>query len=86
MREILFYTTQHCSLCEAAMDALLALPEAQGSRLRTIDVSLDEKLMAAYGARIPVVAVGAQEIQAPFDKSTLQRWLQNLQLNHGADQ
>lgn len=78
MREILLYTTQHCSLCDAAMDALLALPEVQGSHLRTIDVALDEKLTAAYGARIPVVVVGTQEIQAPFDQSTLQRWFQNL--------
>ena len=54
MKDIVFYTTQHCGLCEAAMDALLALPEAQGSRLRTIDVALDDHLMAAYGTRIPV--------------------------------
>ena len=78
MKDIVFYTTQHCELCEAAMDALLALPEAQGSRLRTIDVALDDQLMAAYGTRIPVVAVGEAELQAPFDQGTLQKWLQRF--------
>ena len=52
MKEIVFYTTQHCGLCEAAMDALLALPEAQGSQLRTVDIALDDDLMAQYGTRI----------------------------------
>jgi hypothetical protein len=78
MKEIVFYTTQHCSLCEAAMDALLSLPEVQGSSLRTIDIALDDALMAQYGALIPVVAVGASQLEAPFDQDTLRQWLQNL--------
>ncbi|MGB0997173.1 MAG: glutaredoxin family protein [Pseudomonadales bacterium] len=78
MKEIVFYTTQHCGLCEAAMDALLALPEAQGSQLRTVDIALDDDLMAQYGTRIPVIAVGESELQAPFDQKALQKWLQDI--------
>jgi len=78
MKEIVFYTTQHCSLCEAAMDALLALPEAQGSQLRTIDVAESDALMEQFGALIPVVAVGESRLAAPFDQAMLQQWLRDL--------
>ena len=77
MREIILYTTQHCSLCDAALDVLLWLPEARGFSLRTLDIAMDEDLLNEFGARIPVIAIGDAQLDAPFDAPTLQRWLKD---------
>ena len=77
MREIILYTTQHCSLCDAAFDMLLSLPEARACSLTTLDIATDEILMDQFGERIPVVAIGDAQLDAPFDAPTLQRWLKN---------
>ena len=77
MREIILYTTQHCSLCDAALDVLLSLPEARGFSLRTLDIAMDEDLLNEFGARIPVIAIGDAQLDAPFDAPTLQRWLKD---------
>tara|TARA_B100000902_G_C27166658_1_gene841586 strand:+ start:96 stop:341 length:246 start_codon:yes stop_codon:yes gene_type:complete len=75
MREIIFYTTQHCSLCDAALDLLLSLPEARGFGLTTLDIAADQNLLNEFGERIPVIAIGDVQLDAPFDALTLQRWL-----------
>jgi hypothetical protein len=77
MREIVLFTTQYCSLCDAALDVLLSLPEARGFSLRTLDIAMDEDLLNEFGARIPVIAIGDAQLDAPFDASTLQRWLKD---------
>ena len=77
MREIILYTTQHCSLCDAALDVLLSLPEVRGFSLRTLDIAMDEDLLNEFGARIPVIALGDAQLDAPFDAPTLQRWLRD---------
>ena len=77
MREIILYTTQHCSLCDAALDVLLSLPEARGFRLTTLDIATNENLLEEFGERIPVIAIGDAQLDAPFDAPTLQRWLKD---------
>jgi hypothetical protein len=77
MQEIILYTTEHCSLCDAAIDLLLSLPESRGRTLKTLDIAADDKLMIEFGHRIPVVAVGDKELDAPFDAERLGHWLQN---------
>ena len=77
MRAIMFYTTQHCSLCDAALDLLLSLPEVRSSSLTTLDIALDDRLLVEFGDRIPVIAVGDAQLDGPFDALTLQSWLQD---------
>ena len=77
MQEIILYTTEHCSLCDAAIDLLLSLPESRGRTLKTLDIATYDKLMIEFGHRIPVVAVGNKELDAPFDAELLGQWLQN---------
>lgn len=77
MREIVLYTTEHCSLCDAAMDLLLSLPEIRGCTLRTLDIATSDQLMVEFGSRIPVIVVGDAQLDAPFDAEKLRLWLQN---------
>jgi hypothetical protein len=53
------------------------LPESRGRTLKTLDIAADDKLMIEFGHRIPVVAVGDKELDAPFDAERLGHWLQN---------
>ena len=77
IREIVLYTTEHCSLCDVAMDLLLSLPEIKGCALRTLDIASSDRLMAEFAQRIPVVAIGNAQLDAPFDAEKLRDWLQN---------
>lgn len=77
MREIVLYTTEHCSLCDAAIDLLLSLPEIRGCSLRTLDIATSDQLIVEFGQRIPVVAIGDAELDAPFNAEKLREWLQN---------
>jgi hypothetical protein len=76
MREIVLYTTEHCSLCDAAMDLLLSIPEIRGCTLRTLDIATSDQLMVEFGQRSPVVAIGDAQLDAPFDAEKLREWLQ----------
>jgi hypothetical protein len=72
---LVLYSTDHCALCEQALDLLLSMPEAAGATLHVVDVAGSEELVARYGARLPVLAVGEAEFAWPFTRATLSRWL-----------
>lgn len=63
---LILYTTAHCTLCEQALDMLLALPEVAGHELLVIDIANDEVLLSRYGEMIPVLRCFDLELTAPF--------------------
>ena len=42
------------------------MPEVRGTALRTVEIADDDRLVERYGERIPVLAVGDQELEWPF--------------------
>ena len=62
---------------DAAMDLLLSLPEIRGCSLRTLDIATSDQLMVEFGQRIPVVAIGDAQLDAPFNAEKFREWLQN---------
>ena len=74
-RELVLYSTDGCTLCEEVLALLLSLPQARGYRLTVTDIALDDALVARYGARIPVLACGGRELEAPIAAADLARWL-----------
>ena len=59
--EVVLYSRPGCHLCDEARDALAALrDEGPAFELREVDIEGDERLLAAYMERIPVVEVGGE--------------------------
>jgi glutaredoxin len=59
--EVVLYSRPGCHLCDEARDALAALrDEVPAFELREVDIEGDERLLAAYLERIPVVEVGGE--------------------------
>ena len=79
MLTIKLYTTDHCSLCEQALDLLLGMPEMAGFELLTVDIAADDQLMQTYGELIPVLEARGYELISPFDRASVQCWLAQLQ-------
>lgn len=67
----MFYSTDHCALCERALEALFSMPELQGWALKVIDLAADSALMERYGERIPVLVLNGVEYDGPFDRAAL---------------
>jgi len=61
--EVVLYTRPGCHLCDDARDALAALRD-EGPRfeLREVDIERDDRLLAAYMERIPVVEIAGQAV------------------------
>ena len=63
-----FYRRDDCGMCDDARRALQALMEERARRgspnprVRYVNVSGRPELEERYGARVPVIAVGADEI------------------------
>lgn len=63
---IVLYSTDHCTLCDLALDLLFSMPELQGRSLEVVDVAADDALLDRYGERLPVLRLGACELSWPF--------------------
>jgi glutaredoxin len=62
-RTLVLYTRPGCHLCDEARAELLALaPELNGIELRELNIETDERLLAAYLERIPVVELDGEPI------------------------
>ncbi len=72
---MILYSTEHCSLCEQALDWLFSMPELAGHALEVIDIAESDDLVASYGERLPVLRVGENEMDWPFDAEVLARML-----------
>jgi len=51
------YSKPDCHLCDDAKAILLNMQRRDGFALREVNIATDEKLLAEYGARIPLVFV-----------------------------
>lgn len=79
-RALYLYTTDHCHLCDEAMSLLLTDPAVApllaGLRLVTVDVALDDELLARFGEQVPVLARGARTLGWPFDGDAVRDFLE----------
>ena len=78
-------STDHCSLCEQALDSLLGMPQVAGLELVVVDIAADDQLMADYGEQIPVLRALGQELAAPFTADQVLRFLDRLAAQHQTD-
>ncbi len=68
---LVLYSTDHCTLCEEALELLFSMPELQGFSLQVIDVATDPMLTELYGERLPVLSSGIVELDWPFNAATV---------------
>ena len=68
-------STDHCTLCDQAMDLLTSMPELGGLTLVVVDVADDPRLVERYGERLPVLVFRDRELNWPFTGSELRGWL-----------
>lgn len=66
MNRLVLFSTDHCALCERALDLLASMPELRGRPLQVIDVAGDDVLEERYGSRLPVLLAGTHELTWPF--------------------
>lgn len=71
-------TTDHCTLCDAALDLLLQIPQCAGCALRTVDVTTDDALFARYAADVPVLRAQGAELAWPFSADDVVSWLETF--------
>ena len=69
--KIILFSTDYCTLCDAALELLMSMPELRGLSLRVVDVANDEHLLSRYGERLPVVRVGERELDWPFGREEI---------------
>lgn len=58
---VTLYGKPGCHLCEDARAVLDAVRAERPFELEEVDVTLDPRLHARYGERIPIVAIGGEE-------------------------
>ena len=73
MSVLTLYSKPDCHLCVQARTALLGLRRELGFELREVDITTDEALHRAYFERIPVVALGEEELSEYFVDEPLLR-------------
>jgi hypothetical protein len=82
---LLLLSTDHCSLCEKALDLLLSMPELQGLGLDVVDVADDDALLSRFADRLPVLAVRSADnsltdtLDWPFNPAAVSGWLRQLE-------
>ena len=76
MKNLTFYTTAGCHLCELAANLISQLESTRGIAVVEIDIVTDRKLADRYGTRIPVVSRSdvQQELSWPFTLEQLERF------------
>lgn len=70
---LLLLSTEHCTLCEQALDLLLSMPELRGTTLNVVDVAEHEALLERYGPRLPVLCYEGRELDWPFGGAEVAR-------------
>lgn len=58
--KVVIYSKPECHLCEQAKAELLRIQKQHGFQLDEVDISRDEKLLAEFGARIPLIWVNGR--------------------------
>lgn len=74
MKQIILYTTSGCHLCEQAKALLEPLVTSRRLWLKEVEIADSDELLAHYGVRIPVIAMGGAgaELNWPFDSQELE--------------
>lgn len=76
MRSVVLYGRDGCCLCEQALELLERVRATRPFALEQCDIESDERLLAAYLERIPVVTIDGVEVFEFFvDESELERRL-----------
>ena len=79
MTRVTLYGKAGCHLCDEAREAVEAVRAERGFQLEEVDVSLDPRLHARYGERIPVVAIdGRDELELAEDAADLRERLDRV--------
>ena len=76
-RQLELLITEHCTLCEQALDLLLSLA-LPGWALVTRDIALDDALVEKFGEQIPVLRSGDAVLPWPFDQQDVADWVTTL--------
>lgn len=76
--KLLLYITDACSLCDAAMDLIIAMPELTGHVLETVDVATDDALFEQFGDSIPVLEVADKQLSWPFTERDISTLIQTV--------
>lgn len=66
VEELELLATRGCHLCEQAESFLVQAAGARSLCWRYIDIADDERLLAVYGQRIPVLRCAGREVDWPF--------------------
>ena len=82
--QVLFYTTEHCHLCELAEALLVQTPIDPPIPVDVVDIAQSEDLVTRYGTRIPVLRRDdtGQELDWPFTQGELLAFLDRKQAFH----
>jgi len=78
MTRVVLYGRAGCCLCEEAMEALCRVGSRRPGRLvvEYVDIESDERLLARYLERIPVVEIdGREAFELVVDEAELERSL-----------
>ena len=84
MRNVLLYSTAGCHLCELAKEVVYPLLDEFNLHLTERDIADDDELVEAYGVRIPVLllpaedqtfALAGEDLGWPFDRQQAREYL-----------
>lgn len=66
---MILYSTDHCTLCDQALELLFSMPELAGLPLRVVDVATEQTLLERLGERLPVLESpeNGRQLDWPFD-------------------
>ena len=76
---IILFSTDYCTLCDAALDLLFSMPELRGLQLDVLDVADDDELLCRYGERLPVVRIAGEEFDWPFTSKQISTALRKVE-------
>ncbi len=65
--------TQYCHLCEQALELIRSY--APNHSLTMVDIAFSDELMEQYGVCIPVLVMGSNELNWPFDGDQLSAFI-----------
>jgi glutaredoxin len=79
MTVLTLYSKPDCHLCAEARDVLVELQSDLGFDISEVDITQEESLHRAYFERIPVIALGEEELFEYFvDEDALREHLQAI--------
>jgi glutaredoxin len=86
MRTVVIYGRDGCCLCEQALQLLEQVRATRPFALQQRDIESDQRLLAAYLERIPVVTIdGVEAFELFVDESELKRRLDDPAPNRAGD-